>query len=342
MSRQTRARSPATEVTAISSEDLAQCRRDRDFTNILDLRNCWHTSFLKRLREHGHTSRFLWKQLQESEDARSECIDSFLDLYGMEYWGVTGRSVQDTSCLTPLLAVMWSSILRIVLNTEAEVTIDHAEEETWAEATASQLPVSMSQDMSMTEPAFMPVALANIPTTTATRRVKRRNTIEHRMTPPSDEARRLLFLLVDANLTRALYAKYRHDTFFLITTDGPRATAAAWHKYKDFGAASLFLLDMGRARGLENRWWTAEAQMMIDGEGGPSEADYVLAAKEVIAEASVTLEWSGEEVLVRWDNSADWELVRQMVQKAWISRELGFQMINVFKVKVLLHLENNY
>jgi hypothetical protein len=87
MSRQTRARAPATEVTAISSEDLAQCRRDRDFTNILDLRNCWHTSFLKRLREHGHTSRFLWKQLQESEDARSECIDSFLDLYGMEYWG---------------------------------------------------------------------------------------------------------------------------------------------------------------------------------------------------------------------------------------------------------------
>jgi hypothetical protein len=212
----------------------------------------------------------------------------------------------------------------------------------------------------MTEPAFMPVALANIPTTTATRRVRRRNTIEHRMTPPSDESSASSIpvpitrpsrggssnvstvSLVDANLARALYAKYRHDTFFLITTDGPRATAAVWHKYKDFGAASSFLLEMSRARGLENRWWTAEAQMMIDGESGPSEADYVLAAKEVIAEASVTLEWSGEEVLVRWDNSADWELVRQMVQKAWISRELGFQMITVFKVKVLLHLENNY
>jgi hypothetical protein len=82
--------------------------------------------------------------------------------------------------------------------------------------------------------------------------------------------------------------------------------------------------------------------MMIDGECGPSEADYVLAAKDVIAEASVTLEWSGEEVLVRWDNNADWGLVRQMVQKAWMSRELGFRMIDVFKVKVLLHLENNY
>jgi hypothetical protein len=123
--------------------------------------------------------------------------------------------------------------------------------------------------MSMTEPAFMPVALANIPTTTATRRVRRRNTIEHRMTPPSDESSASSIpvpitrpsrggssnvstvSLVDANLARALYAKYRRDTFFLITTDGPRATAAAWHKYKDFGAASSFLLDMGRARGLE-------------------------------------------------------------------------------------------
>jgi hypothetical protein len=216
----------------------------------------------------------------------------------------------------------------------------------------------MSQDMSMTEPAFMPVASANIPT--ATRRVRRRNTIEHRMTPPSDEnsassisvpftspscggsSNISTVSLVDANLARALYAKYRRDTFFLITTDGPRIIAAAWHKYKDFGAASSFLLDMGRARGLENRWWTAEAQMMIDGESGPSEADYVLAAKDVISEASVTLEWSGEEVLVRWDNNDDWKIVKQMTQKAWMSREFGFQMIDVFKVKVLLHLENNY
>ncbi|KAJ0421858.1 hypothetical protein BJY00DRAFT_311583 [Aspergillus carlsbadensis] len=184
--------------------------------------------------------------------------------------------------------------------------------------------------------------------------------MERRMTPPSDEssassisvpmARHFrdgtskisTVSLVDTNLARALYVKYRRDTFFLITTDGPRATAAAWHKYKDFGTASSFLLDMGRARGLENRWWTAEAQMMIDGESGPSEADYVLAAKDVISEASVTLEWSGEEALVRWDNNSDWGVVRQMVQKAWMSREFGFQMVDVFKVKVLLHLERNY
>ncbi|KAL2853127.1 hypothetical protein BJX68DRAFT_265356 [Aspergillus pseudodeflectus] len=366
MSRhQTRARAPATEVMAISSEDLVQCRRDRDFTNILDLRNCWHTSFLKRLREHGYRSCFLWKQLQESEDARSECIDSFLDIYGMEYWGDRerrGRYLMPDSIArgdvvkypenrtdsrysapkkpTPEKRPPSEDFdfipeeressgegeteTETELDTEAEVNIDDAEEEIGVEATASQLPVSMSQDMAMTEPAFMPVASANIPT--ATCRVRRRNTIEHRMTPPSDESSASSISvpitnpscggssnvstgsLVDANLARALYAKYRRDTFFLITTDGPHITAAAWHKYKDFGPASSFLLDMGRARGLENRWWTAEAQMMIDGESGPIEADYVLAAKDVISEASVTLEWSGEEVLVRWDNKTTGKL----------------------------------
>ncbi|KAL2849173.1 hypothetical protein BJY01DRAFT_211170 [Aspergillus pseudoustus] len=95
---------------------------------------------------------------------------------------------------------------------------------------------------------------------------------------------------------------------------------------------------MGRACGLENRWWTAEAQMMIDGGSGTSQADYVLAAKDVITEASITLDWSHEKILVRWDNNADWNIVRQLVHKAWISKEFGFQIIDVFKVEVLLHL----
>ncbi|KAL3457073.1 hypothetical protein BJX64DRAFT_28597 [Aspergillus heterothallicus] len=231
------------------------------------------------------------------------------------------------------------------------------EEETEGETTPSQVFLPMSQNMSMTEADPMPVALSNITTATTTRRVRRRTTVttdmEHRMTPPSKAgssasstctstsrgpSKTSTFSLIDVSLARAMYAKYHHDTFFLITTDGSCATAAAWHEYKDFSTASSFLLDMGRARGLEHRWWTAEAQMMIDGENGHSQADYTLAAKDVIIEASITLEWSGEEILVHWDNDADWNVVRQMVYKAWTSREFGFQMIGVFKVKVLLHL----
>ncbi|KAL2808128.1 hypothetical protein BJX63DRAFT_424832 [Aspergillus granulosus] len=376
MSGWTRPRASSTEILPISSEELAHCRRDRDFTNVLDIQNCWHTGFLRKLREHGHNSPFLWEDLQESEHARSQCIDSFLDIYGMEYWGDQEKRVKylmpdsiarddvlkypenrtqlkDTLVLllkkkaddflkkgdgfrqsqsrietalptseekpTPnKFAPVKSIAVKRLTSEDLEFLLEEHEgsgegenttrastnrdkEKTEAEVPPSPVFVPMSQNMSMTEPTPIPVVPTNITSTTTTRH-------------------------------------YRHDTFFLITTDGPRPTAAAWHKYKDFNAASSFILHMGRARGLESLWWTAEAQMMIDGQNGFGQADYVHAAKYVIAEASITLEWSGETILVRWDNNTDWHVVRQMVHKAWMIRELGFQMIDVFKVKVLLHL----
>lgn len=78
-------------VPAINSEDLAMCKRDRDFTNILDLKFEHHNKFIRSLRQHVELSH-TWKEIRVSAPARESCIDRFLDIYGAEYWSVQNRS----------------------------------------------------------------------------------------------------------------------------------------------------------------------------------------------------------------------------------------------------------
>ncbi|KAL2863901.1 uncharacterized protein BJX67DRAFT_231759 [Aspergillus lucknowensis] len=189
------------------------------------------------------------------------------------------------------------------------------------------------------------------------RRTRRRITaaeVDHRPTPPSDTNSRITttssasstssagsnttsLSLVDASLAKCLRSKYRRDTFFLITTDGEPEVAPAWAKFKEYASASSFILDMGRERGMEDAWWCADTQRRICGTRSPTEADYICAAREVFTMASVKLEWSGDEILVRWGKDSDLGVIQQMIQKAWIVREFGFKMINVFKIRVVLH-----
>lgn len=78
-------------VPAINSEELAMCKRDRDFTNILDLKFEHHNKFIRNLRQHVELSH-TWKEIRGSASAREFCIDRFLDIYGAEYWSVQNRS----------------------------------------------------------------------------------------------------------------------------------------------------------------------------------------------------------------------------------------------------------
>lgn len=67
------------------------CKRDRDFTNILDLKFEHHSKFIRNLRQHVELSH-TWKEIRGSASAREFCIDRFLDIYGAEYWSVQNRS----------------------------------------------------------------------------------------------------------------------------------------------------------------------------------------------------------------------------------------------------------
>ncbi|KAI9372776.1 hypothetical protein BJX61DRAFT_422443 [Aspergillus egyptiacus] len=146
--------------------------------------------------------------------------------------------------------------------------------------------------------------------------------------------------LVNEHFAAALRTKYRRDTYFQVTTDADpiapeHPIAPTWVKMMNVTSASAFLLRMGRERGLEERWWNPNTQMEVEGAAQP---DYVNAARGIIAMASVRLEWSGEEVLVRWGNDVDFQIVLKLIQKAWMGHEFGFQNIDVFNVRVVLHL----
>lgn len=146
--------------------------------------------------------------------------------------------------------------------------------------------------------------------------------------------------LVDESVAKSLYSKYLRDTFFLVSTDQNQVHAApAWVKFQSFKSASTFLLDMGRELGLEKKWWTPNAQMEVEGGARAHQADYVSAAQGVIAMASVKFMWSEEEVLVRWGNDSDWGIVMQFIQKAWVAKEFGLGVFDLFKVGVVIHLE---
>ncbi|RLL96664.1 hypothetical protein CFD26_102907 [Aspergillus turcosus] len=61
--------------------------RYRDFTLFLDLKDQYHKEFLSRLTEHTEQFGFEWAMLEQSEEERISCAQSFLGRYGMLYWG---------------------------------------------------------------------------------------------------------------------------------------------------------------------------------------------------------------------------------------------------------------
>ncbi|KAL3481195.1 hypothetical protein BJX99DRAFT_180418 [Aspergillus californicus] len=137
----------------------------------------------------------------------------------------------------------------------------------------------------------------------------------------------------------ALRSKYRRDTWFLITADTEPIFASAWEKYQHFTSVSSFLLEMGRARDLEEEWLNPATQNQPEvEEAGENQFCTTTAAQHVIEMASVRFDWCDEDVLVRWGNDNDWGVVMQVLQKAWMRREFGAEFIDVFKIRVVLHL----
>jgi hypothetical protein len=61
--------------------------RYRDFTLFLDLKDQYHKEFLTRLTDHTEQLGFEWAMLEQSEEERISCAQSFLGRYGMLYWG---------------------------------------------------------------------------------------------------------------------------------------------------------------------------------------------------------------------------------------------------------------
>ncbi|KAL4780458.1 hypothetical protein BJX76DRAFT_360818 [Aspergillus varians] len=380
------------------------CKRDRDFTNLLDLKYEHHTTFLKRLKHHVeffHT----WRELRDSAAARNLCIEQFLDIYGTEYWGVQHRAKyimsdsvargDDVRYPEDSPEIKKTLLLLVKKKADGMSKGSQVEEPVSSQTVVAPSRVNTRASTRANTPAtraasifrFAPLAQneqnkqeereqnraeeddeeaveEELPRYTTLCRTKRRTMSEARtrITPPSDTSSLSSVAslsspgnsaipatsnmsapsLIDASFAKALRSKYCRDTFFLVTMDQKAVlnVAPAWVKFQNFKSASLFLLDMGRGRGLEKEWWTPNAQMEVEGGSGPNQADHVSAAQEIISMASVRFEWSDDEVLVRWGNDSDWGVVIRMIQKAWVAKEFGDRLIDLFKIRVVLHLED--
>ncbi|KAL4797509.1 hypothetical protein BDV19DRAFT_387313 [Aspergillus venezuelensis] len=397
-------RPPGSRSPAIDLEVLSQCKRDRDYTCLLDLKHNHHAPFIRNLKRHVeffHT----WVEIRTSEGSRELCVDQFLDIYGGEYWGVANRGKyimgdsvvrrdevrwpDDCSELKQVLVLLLkkkadamfkdrgTAEFEVAQSTSAqpatppitapEIEVreeteyassahqteagenDHQEardEDTGADSEEEPYRPSTSRrkrQSCLIPKVFTPTASAqdnetssltslSAESTSAESACSEANTATTPLVPidPDESAPDVL----SGTSAKTLRAKYRRDTYFLITTSDAH-TAPAWTMYETFRTASSFLLHVGREYGLEQQWWTPKAQMQIEGVD-KCQAENL--AQEVISMASLKLEWSGDEVLVRWGNDGDWGIVTQMVQKAWLSKDLGLKAFDIFRVRVMLHL----
>ncbi|KAL4931734.1 uncharacterized protein BDV17DRAFT_288793 [Aspergillus undulatus] len=308
-----------------------------------------------------------WRELRESEASRELCVEQFLDIYGVEHWGTANRTkyiMADSLRMGD--DVWWPENRDVLLETLVQLVKKKADGMTKgrliAEPESSQsmaalatppatAPETNVREETEYEPStyhgkeaeedeevgiatrqdgFSEDEMDEIPLQSTCSGTTKVTTTAHITSPATDIS------------TKALRSKYRRETYFLVATDNT-TTAPAWVGYQSFKGASSFLLKMGRERGLEKEWWTPRAQMKaqmeLEGADCRSQADYICAAQTVIAMASVKLEWAGDEVLVRWGNDSDWGIVLHMIQKAWLMKELGIKLFDVFRMRVLLHVQ---
>ncbi|KAL4967914.1 uncharacterized protein BDV14DRAFT_197557 [Aspergillus stella-maris] len=391
---------------AIDLEVLSQCKRDRDYTCLLDLKHDHHAPFIRNLKRHVeffHT----WAEIRTSEGSRELCVDQFLDIYGGEYWGVASRGKyimgdsvargdevrwpDDCSEMKQVLVLLLkkkadgmakdrgtagsettqptppqprtppATAPEIEVQEETEYvssthqtevgesdhqetgnedTGEDSEEEPHRPSTSRRkrhsclIPESLTPTASAQDNETSSSTSLSGELTSAGSVCSEANTAitTHVPTGPNESVSDVF----DSTSAKALHAKYRRATYFLVTTSDAH-TAPAWTTYETFTTASSFLLHVGREYGLEQQWWTRKAQTELEG-ADKCQAENL--AQEVISMASIKLEWSGDEVLVRWGNDGDWGIVMQMVQKAWLLKDLGLKAFDTFRVRVMLHLRD--
>ncbi|RAK91708.1 hypothetical protein BO79DRAFT_226177 [Aspergillus costaricaensis CBS 115574] len=61
--------------------------RDKQFVHFLDLKEEYGREFLGLVKDHVEHSGFEWTEILNSEDERHNCAKSFVEEYGLKYWG---------------------------------------------------------------------------------------------------------------------------------------------------------------------------------------------------------------------------------------------------------------
>ncbi|PWY85264.1 hypothetical protein BO83DRAFT_433222 [Aspergillus eucalypticola CBS 122712] len=61
--------------------------RDQQFVHFLDLKEEYRREFLGLVKDHVEQSGFEWTEILNSKDERDNCAKSFVEEYGLKYWG---------------------------------------------------------------------------------------------------------------------------------------------------------------------------------------------------------------------------------------------------------------
>ncbi|PYH65538.1 uncharacterized protein BO88DRAFT_446360 [Aspergillus vadensis CBS 113365] len=61
--------------------------RDQQFVHFLDLKEEYRREFLGLVKDHVEHSGFEWTEILNSKDERDNCAKSFVEEYGLKYWG---------------------------------------------------------------------------------------------------------------------------------------------------------------------------------------------------------------------------------------------------------------
>ncbi|KAF7116769.1 hypothetical protein CNMCM5793_005326 [Aspergillus hiratsukae] len=316
--------------------------RYRDFTLFLDLKDQYHKEFLSRLTEHTEHFGFDWAMLEQSEEERRSCAQSFLDLYGMRYWGTQlnrerflmedSRADPASLCLYPERKKEIVRVIEMLLHKKARSVL----KANMTPQTPSDAPAKMLSSSS--------IVLTNGQAGSLSSRVgEADNHLGKRRAPDDLEASPSRFGSVDARAIRPFSAlndtaenimRTQNPTKFLVSASTQPNMAPVWVPFRIFQSAASFLAHMAEECNIHE--WDPSAQLNKE----ISKWDSTPPAPQAVVAASVKFDWSGFFIRVRQGRDDDWEFVMQELRKSWRVKgeegsEGGYQR---FHIMVMLHV----
>ncbi|KAJ9350755.1 hypothetical protein DTO027B9_6779 [Paecilomyces variotii] len=306
--------------------------RMRAFTTFLDIKNEYHSEFLKNLWGYVNKNRcYDWEKLRRDEKVRRVCATTFVDHFGQKYWGEKSRAryLMEGSLERPENLCVYPQRKEVMIRA---VTL-------LLEKKSSSREVL--QTGSGGEGDVAPVTESAISETVLKARKSKkkdakRASYHERLTPefgtpeivqnmglplweppyyhtepntPDDEGE-------DVETFAEIESKYMRQTTFLLSTDTEQEMFPVHIPFHRFSRVSAFFTSMMDECVLNEKDDTMDTMQIDDESNTDGQIGRILAA-------SVGFEWCGYKILVRPGKEDDWKRVIAQLREEWLLRDLG-------------------
>ncbi|KAJ9301826.1 hypothetical protein DTO271G3_692 [Paecilomyces variotii] len=317
--------------------------RMRDFTTFLDIKNEYHSEFLKKLWDYVDKNRYSWEKLRTDESERTACATSFVDRFGQRYWGEKNRTqyLMEHSLKQPENLCVYPQRKEVMIRA---VTLLLEKKSSSREA----LHIGSGGEGDVAPVTETAISETVLKARKSKKKDAKRASYHERLTPelgtpeivhkiglplwePDAELNTPFDEGADMETFAEIESKYMRQTTFLLSTDTEQEMFPVHIPFHRFSRVSAFFTSMMDECVLNEK----DDAMQIDDEfNTDGQVGRILAA-------SVGFEWCGYKILVRPGKEHDWKRVIAQLREEWLLRDSGTKEVPYcgFQITVKLHLK---